>query len=250
MQGGREVRIFAGLPDLSRAAADELASRAREAIRSRGRFTLVLAGGATPKTLYELLASDPAFRDSLPWGKVHFFFSDERHVPPDHPLSNFRNAAVALFSKIPLPSGNVHRFATELQLPQAADSEERSLREFFVLDPAEFPRFDLVFLGMGEDGHTASLFPGAAALRETARLAVPVTGAGIQPARITHTLAVFNHAATVVFLVSGPSKSPALRAVLEGGPESDPLPARMVKPAHGTLLWLVDREAAQGLGQR
>ena len=247
MDDDRTVRIAADPEELHRAAADEFSRLADAAIGERGLFSVVLAGGSTPLGLYSFLANDPRYRDRVAWEKTHFFFSDERHVPPDHPLSNFRNANATLLSKIPAPPGNVHRFATELDLAAAADRQERSLREFFILDPAEFPRFDLVFLGMGKDGHTASLFPGTAALGETARLAVPVTGAGIHPARITHTLAVFNHAAAVVFLVSGSSKAGALRAVLEEASGSDPLPARMVKPTRGTLLWLVDREAARDL---
>ena len=250
MDDDRTVRIASDPGELSRSAADEFSRLAEEAIGKRGLFSVVLAGGSTPLGLYALLANDSQYRNRVDWAKIHFFFSDERHVPPDHPLSNFHNAAVTLLTKIPIPPKNVHRFATERDLAAAAELQERSLREFFILDPAEFPRFDLVLLGMGGDGHTASLFPGNAALGETARLAVPVSGAGIQPARITHTLAVFNHAAAVIFLVSGTSKARALQAVLEDASGSDPLPARMVKPTQGTLLWLVDREAARDLRNR
>ncbi|HEV8377039.1 MAG TPA: 6-phosphogluconolactonase [Candidatus Polarisedimenticolia bacterium] len=246
MPAETSVRIFPDLPALSLAAAEEFVSRARAAIQARGIFTVVLSGGSTPRTLYRLLAENPGFKDAVEWDKAHFFFSDERHVPPDHPENNYRMAYRALLSKIPAPPRNTHRMATEVAEPEpVAELCEQALRQFFRLKEGEAPRFDLVLLGMGADGHVASLFPGSPALAETRKLAVAVWIDTLEAWRITLTLPVLNNAEEVLFLVSGASKSQALRKVLEGAGEAEPLPARAVRPVRGRLLFFADQEAAK-----
>ena len=251
MPAQTDVRVFPDLPSLSRAAAEELVERSREAILARGRFTVILAGGSTPKTLYTLLGEDPQLKDQVAWDKVHFFFSDERHVPPEHPENNYRMAYRALLSKIPAPPWNAHRMATELpDAEPVAEYCEEILRQFFRLGPQEVPRFDLVLLGMGADGHTASLFPGSDALQETKRLAVATWVEVLKARRITLTIPVFNNAEEVLFLVSGPEKAEALHKVLEGPEDPERYPAQAVQPRQGRRLFFVDREAARLLKPR
>ena len=246
MPTGTDIRTFADLPSLSRAAAEEFVARAGEAIRSRGMFTVILCGGSTPKTLYALLGEDPEFRGKVAWDKVQFFFSDERHVPPDHPENNYRMAYRTLLSKIPAPPWNAHRMATELPDGNpVAEYCEEILRQFFRLGPGELPRFDLVLLGLGADGHTASLFPGSDALKETRRLAVATWVDVLEARRITLTPPVFNNAAEVMFLVSGAGKAQALRDVLEGPEDPARHPAQAVKPVRGRRLFFVDKDAAR-----
>jgi len=246
-----DVRVFPDLPSLSRAAAEEFVERSRGAIHARGRFTVILAGGSTPKTLYTLLGEDPQLKDQIAWDKVHFFFSDERHVPPEHPENNYRMAYRALLSKIPAPPWNAHRMATELpDAEPVAEYCEEILRQFFRLGPQEVPRFDLVLLGMGADGHTASLFPGSAALQEMKRLAVATWVEVLKARRITLTFPVFNNAEEVLFLVSGPENAEALQKVREGPEDPERYPAQAVQPAQGRRLLFVDRERARLLKPR
>jgi 6-phosphogluconolactonase len=168
-----EVRIYPDPAGLTRAAAAEFLRLAVEAIQAGGRFTVALAGGSTPRDAYALLAEDPSLRSQVPWDRTHCFWGDERPVPPDHADSNFRMAGEAMLSKVPIPPENVHRIRGECpDAALAAEEYERTLREFCRLAKGAFPRFDLVFLGLGRDGHTASLFPGAPALRERRRLVV------------------------------------------------------------------------------
>jgi 6-phosphogluconolactonase len=238
-----EIRILNTPADLFQATATEFAALASQAVQSNGRFSVALSGGSTPKSLYALLASGSV--PNIPWEKIFFFFGDERHVPPDHPDSNYRMAREAgLFSKV----SNDHVFrvhAEEKDADIAARAYEQTLRKFFDLQPSEFPRFDLVLLGLGPDGHTASLFPGTAALNENRRLVVANWVDKFQTYRITVTLPVLNRAACVMFLASGPDKANILRAVLEN--ENANLPSQKVHPADGRLLWLIDRAAAGGL---
>ena len=244
-----DVRVYPDLLALSRAAAQEFVARAREAVQARGLFTVVLSGGSTPRTLYSLLADDPQLRGEVAWDKVHFFFSDERHVPSDHPDNNYRMVYRALLSKIPAPPSNAHRMATELvDAAAVADYCEQRLLEFFPLGPQAFPRFDLVLLGLGSDGHTASLFPGSAALKETKRLVVAAWVEALQAWRITLTLPVLNNASEVAFLVSGEEKTEALRNVLEGPADPGRWPAQAIQPVGGSRLFFVDQAAAKGLG--
>ncbi len=244
------VRVFTDRGVMDRAAAEEFALRAEEAVGARGIFTVVLSGGSTPRGLYALLAEDPAFRERILWDKCHFFFSDERHVPPDDSRSNYRMVRLVLLSRIPAPPANVHRVATEApEARVAADRYERDLAEFFRLPPGRPPRFDLVLLGMGADGHTASLFPGSEALRERKRLVSAPYVEQLKAHRVTLTPVVLNRAAALVFLVAGEEKAEALRQVVEGPFEPDRLPAQAIRPESGTLLWLVDGPAARLLSR-
>ena len=239
MAGMNEVRVFADVRELMHAAADEVVRRAEEAVREHGRFTWVLSGGSTPRDLYRLLASPPHC-DRMPWSAVHVFWGDERHVPPDHPDSNFRMAREALLDAVPLPAANVHRIrAEEPDAAAAANAYEAELRAFF---PEGWPRFDLVLLGLGRDAHTASLFPGGTAVRERERLVVAPWVESQHTFRITLTPPVLNHARRCMFLVSGEDKAEALRAVLEGARDPERYPAQIVE---GRSLWMVDRAAAR-----
>ncbi|MGH9548423.1 MAG: 6-phosphogluconolactonase, partial [Terriglobales bacterium] len=207
-----EVRILKTAAELFEAAAAEFADQASQAVRASGRFTVALSGGSTPKTLYSLLATKP----DIPWDKICFFWGDERHVPPDHPESNYRMANEALLSKVPVRPENVFRIhAEEKDAGAAALQYEQNLKEFFRLSPGQFPRFDLILLGTGPDGHTASLFPGTAALNETQRLVVANWVPKFNTHRITFTFPLLNAAACVNFLASGPDKAAILHQVLE-----------------------------------
>jgi 6-phosphogluconolactonase len=242
------VQMHADLDELSRAAASELLRQARRAVQAKDLFSLALSGGSTPKSLYSLLAEDSSFRAEVPWDKTHFFWGDERHVPPEHPESNYRMAQGALLSKVPIPSENIHRINAENPNAQrAAEEYEEALRAFFRLKGGEFPRFDLVLLGMGPDGHTASLFPGTEALRERKHLVVANWVEKLNAHRITMTLPVINRAAMVLFLVSGEEKAETLRQVLAGRRGKVPFPCQLVRPTHGRLLLLVDRAAGHFL---
>jgi 6-phosphogluconolactonase len=242
-----DLRILPDRTALFQAAADEFVRQANAAIRSKGRFTVALAGGSTPKGLYGLLATNPA----LPWDKMYFFFGDERHVPPDHPESNYRMAHEALLSKVPIPPGNVFRVPAENpDAGQAAQSYEQTLRQFFQTPPAGFPGFDLILLGMGPDGHTASLFPGGKALRERSRWVVADWVEKFKTDRITLTLPVLNNAAVVMFLVSGEDKAQTLKEVLEGSQSAELFPSKLIRPTDGKLIWLVDQAAASARSAR
>src|SRR6478672_9426356 len=198
MSAAHDIRIFDDPQRLFQGAAEEFASQATAAVRSRGRFTVALSGGSTPRSLYSLLAT----KASLPWDKIYFFFGDERHVPPDNPESNYRMAKESLLSKVPIPAENIFRVPAEnADANQAAEAYEQTLRRFFNTAPGSFPRFDLVLLGMGPDGHTASLFPGTAALQENTRWFVSNWVEKFKTDRLTLTLPVLNSAAVVTFLV-------------------------------------------------
>ena len=233
-----EIRILSSKDDLFQAAADEFANLAQSTVRERGRFTVALSGGSTPKGMHELLSSG-AF-PKIPWDKVFFFFGDERYVPPDHPESNDRMANETLLSKV--AAKHVFRMPTEERDPEvAARAYEKTLIEQFHLAPGEFPRFDLVILGLGPDGHTASLFPASRALDEKRHLVVANWVEKFQSYRITLTYHVINNAANVMFLVSGSDKTSALHRIFE---DNATLPARSIPPEQGRLIWLLDREAA------
>lgn len=235
-----EIRILETPSDLFHAVADELINRA---VAKSGKFSVALSGGSTPKSLYSLLATEK--RNSVPWERIYFFFGDERHVPPDHPDSNYRMANEAMFSKAPVKPENIFRIHAEQDAEQAAEHYEQTLRTFFAVKPGEFPRFDLIFLGMGPDGHTASLFPGTSALNENQRLVVANWVEKFKTFRITMTLPVLNHAACVIFMTSGADKAAMLHEVLENDKAN--LPCQKVRPANGKLLWMVDKAAASAL---
>lgn len=246
MPSETDVRVFPDLDALSHAAAGEFARLAARAGEAGGTFTVALSGGSTPRRTYELLGTE--YRDRIPWESVQIFFSDERHVPPDHHDSNYGMVYRALLSRIPAPPWNAHRLATELADPaQVAEYGDDVLRQFFRVAAGEVPRFDLIFLGLGADGHTASLFPGSPILEETSRFVASGWVESVRAHRITLTLPVINRAAEVLFLVSGGEKAAILREVLEGDAPPDRVPARAVQPADGRRLFYVDRDAAASL---
>ncbi len=241
MNSGAEIRVFGDRPALFEAAAAEFLRIARAAIQGAGRFTVALSGGSTPRSFYSLLADQP----DVPWSNILFFFGDERHVPPDDPDSNFRMASEALFSRAPVPPENIFRVPAEIpDADTAAQSYEQTLRQFFSLETEALPRFDAILLGMGPDGHTASLFPGTAALHEDERL---VTANWVEKSktwRITLTYPVINNAAEIMFLVAGAEKQDALLAVLQGKPDPETYPAQGIRPDNGRVVWFVDQAAA------
>jgi 6-phosphogluconolactonase len=240
-----EIRTFPDPAALFQSAAREFVTLAKGAIEAGGRFSVALSGGSTPKNLYAMLGTMP----EIPWEKIYLFFGDERDVAPDDPESNYRMVNEALLSRAPIPRENVFRVRTELKDAQATALEyEQTIQTFFKLKPGEFPRFDLIFLGMGPDGHTASLFPGSAAISETHRLVVANWVEKFQTHRITFTFPVLNHAACVTFLVSGADKAPMVREIL--GDNRADLPSAQVHPAHGRLVWLLDASAAAGLSAK
>jgi len=245
----RTIEVLATAADLFHAAAEEFARVGRLAIGAQGRFSVALSGGSTPKSLYSLLASNYA---DFPWNRTFLFFGDERHVPPSDPESNYRMVNEAMLSKISIPPANVFRVKAENPDAAAAAAEyETQLRNFFKLKPGEFPRFDLILLGMGPDGHTASLFPGSEGLKEQSRLVIANWVEKFKTYRISLTFPVLNRAAEVIFLVSGPDKADLLRQVLEGkspeGKTDPPYPAQQVQPEDGSLLWMLDEAAASKL---
>ena len=220
------IRIFENSRELARGAAGHLA-----AVAQKDFFTVALSGGSTPKVLYQLLAEEP-FRDQVPWSRTHFYWSDERHVPPDHPDSNYRMAHEALLSRVPVPESNVHRILSENPSAQeAADEYEKRV----------VPRLDLILLGLGADGHTASIFPGSEVLHETKRLVAAPWVEKLNTYRITMTLPLLNNGASIVFLVSGAEKAQIVKEVLEGPKK---YPAQFVQPTNGELIWMLDKDAA------
>ena len=246
MATSEEIHVLQSAQELFEAAAREFVSQAEAAIAARGKFSVALSGGSTPKSLYSLLAS--SFSASLSWNKIYFFFGDERNVPPDDPESNYRMANEAMLSKVPIPSENVFRVRTEASNAEAAAVHyEDTLRKFFALRDGEFPRFDLTLLGMGADGHTASLIPGTSALEEKKRLVVANWAPKLNAYRITFTFPVLNHSTSVMFLASGPDKAAMIHQVLEE--RRADLPATRVQPVNGRLIWMLDQAAAVGLSE-
>ena len=248
------LMVVADVKALNAAAVDEIKNAAEAAIREHGKFTIALSGGNTPRAVYSLLAEN---KDSFPWTKTFFFFGDERSVPPDHPDSNYRMVNEVLFSRVPLPAANIFRVAAELGAAKAAEQYEAVIREFFrlqpgklppgklqpgELQPGQFPRFDLVLLGMGDEGHTASLFPGSPAMSEMSRLVVSNWVEKLKTDRITFTFPVINNAGEVMFLVAGAGKAEIVKEVFTT--EGEKYPVQHVHPQHGRLLWIVDQAAA------
>lgn len=237
------LRVYEDKDRLAEAAARDFAERAAGAIATSGRFAVALAGGSTPKAAYELLAT--RYADEVDWANVHVFFGDERSVPPDDADSNYRMAREALLDHVPV--GSVHRMRGELLPDEAAMRYEEELREFFG-SPGSLPEFDLMQLGIGEDGHTASLFPNTPALEVTDRWVAQNPVPKLETVRITLTLPVINAAKSVSFLVAGEGKAGALREILEGDADPRDYPARFVRPA-GELAWMADRSAAARLSK-
>jgi 6-phosphogluconolactonase len=244
-----DVLVVPTAAALAEQAAERFVEAQANALEESGRCSVALSGGATPQGLYARLASEP-FRSRVDWGRVRVFWGDERCVPPDHPDSNYRLAQELLLSRVPVRPENIYRMPGEAADQDLAAAEYAGeLQTAFGLKRGEHPRFDLILLGMGADGHTASLFPHSPALREVTRLAVAVYVEAVRGYRLTLTLPVLNNAARVLFLVSGSDKAGRLRSVLTGKPSPD-APASLVRPERGTLHWIVDRAAATGLADR
>lgn len=239
-----ELHIFKDLEELSRAAADLFIKQAALAIVERHRFLVALNGGSTPNRLFELLATD--LREKVDWSKVHIFWGDERCVPPDDSGSNYGQARDILLSHVLIPDSNIHRIKGELGPDEASKDYSLTLRGFAV-PPLEWPRFDLVYLGMGDDGHTASLFPGSPV--DVSEPTLPVTAHyEDRPAnRVTLTPIVFNRAHLVAFMAIGEKKAVTLAEVLTGGYNPSKYPAQRIDPKGGRLIWLVDVSAASKL---
>jgi 6-phosphogluconolactonase len=229
---------------LARQMVQLFVSAALDAIRSHGRFCVAVSGGQTPKRFFELLAVTPKAK-SLAWRRVHVFWADERHVPPDSPHSNYKLAADTFLGRVDLPPGNVHRVPTEYEdIRVAARAYERTIREVFHLDDGEAPEFDLIVLGMGVDGHTASLLPNSRIVFDADNLvgAVYVPDGGFN--RVTLTPAVLLAAKCVAVMVSGRDKARTLKEVLTGEPDEARYPIHVLWPAMNKIVWLVDLDAA------
>ena len=253
-KGPAEVRVFGDPQELAREAAGYFARLADQYGVAAGRFTVALSGGSTPRAMFTLLADEP-FKTAAPWAAINFFWADERAVPPTHSGSNYRMANETLLSKVSIPSENIFRVHGELDnREQAAAEYSETLRQFFSVGSgplgtsplSNWPRLDLVLLGMGADGHTASLFPRTAALNISDQIAVANYVPKLNAHRITLTATTINNARNVAFLVAGEDKAAALKSVLEGPDDSELFPSKLIRPRNGTLVWLVD-EAAAGM---
>lgn len=243
-QSSYEILICADVAELASEAARRFAELAEVFVGSAGKFTVALSGGSTPKAMYSILAEKP-FADSLPWRSIYFFWGDERCVPPDHADSNYRMANETLLSKVPVPQENIFRIpAEDADHERAAANYSATLRKFF---GEEWPRLDLVLLGMGADGHTASLFPGTAALRVKDRIAAANYVQRLQAWRITHTAEAINRALNIIFLVAGLDKAATLKEVIEGPRDPEKYPSQLIEPNYNSLLWMVDEAAASRL---
>jgi 6-phosphogluconolactonase len=230
-------------------AAEEIAHVAGEAVSTHGEFTIALSGGSTPAAIYELLAT--RFHYSVDWKEVQFFWGDERCVGPDDALSNYAMAARTMLTRLTIRPEQIHRMQGELEPEQAARAYEEELRRSFGLGPGELPRFDLIMLGLGDNRHTLSLFPGdAAAINETERMVVAVDVDAQPRRRITFTPPVANNAHRVMLVASGAAKAEAVRDILEGPRDPLKFPAQAIAPRDGDLIWLIDKPAAGLLTRR
>jgi 6-phosphogluconolactonase len=247
-----DIKIFPDRAALTRDAARRFVVCARAGLAARGQFSVALSGGTTPRDLYALLAT-PEFAAQIEWSRAHIFFGDERAVPPDHVDSNFKMANDILLARAPIPAQNIHRIRAELAPDDAAREYERELRKFFAREGNQgnegnaFPRFDLILLGLGADGHTASLFPRTRVLRETTRWVAAELSAKLNAHRITLTAPVINAAREIIWLVAGADKAITVRDVLHGNYRPDDLPAQLIAPRDARVVWLMDREAAKEL---
>ena len=243
-----QIAIYPDTDTLSHEAAQYIVRLANEAIVTRGRFSIALSGGSTPKALYGLLATEP-YLSQINWSSVEIFWSDERCVPPDDPDSNYAMANEVLLSKIPIQLHQVHRMPAE-KADRDAASQDYTLEMQRVFGTNGIPAFDLIQLGMGPEGHTASLFPHQQSLREQERLVMPVSVPKPPPPRLTFTPPLLNAARHVLFLVTGSEKAGAVQAVLEGSYQPEEYPAQLVRPAAGEVTWMLDTAAAGKLAQK
>lgn len=236
--------MFANQEVLAAAFAERFARLAREAIAARGRFLAVLSGGQTPLKAYKLLGNEP-YKTVIPWSGVHLFWGDERYVPADHPESNYGQAADAWLNQVAIPLVNVHTVPTTSQSPDAAARTYSRLLKSMAGAGQDWPTFDLVLLGLGRDGHTASLFPGQSSFWRDPVVAVRADYAGRPDERITLTPAVLNRAREIVFLVSGADKAEAVATARRGGSVPEMFPASAIRPEDGSIIWMMDEAAAQ-----
>ncbi len=246
--GNSEIVVAKDSVELSYKAAELLVRCISETLSRKERFTMALSGGSTPKTFFSLLVEDDYFKNTIPWEKIHFFWGDERHVPPQDEQSNYRMAHDIMLAKAHVRTDNIHRMPTEQDdAGKVAQDYEQELRQFFKLTADQLPVIDFNLLGIGPDGHTASLFPETMALQENRRLVVANWVEKFQTHRITMTVPVLNNVDTIVFLVSGRQKADILQQILEGEYRPNQLPAQLIRPRQGRLLWLVDQAAASRL---
>jgi 6-phosphogluconolactonase len=248
MSGGPEIRILKDLDEVGREASEFFAWVVGQAISARGSSRVALSGGSTPKTLFTAL-TNPASARTIRWSQVEFYFGDERCVPPEHPESNFGLANQALFKPLNITPAQIVRIEGEQTRPEeAARRYEEQIRQRFSVGSPAVPRFDLILLGLGDDGHTASLFPDTPALREETRLVVPNQAPRGVRDRITFTAPLINRADTILFMVSGGGKAEAVRAVLEEKDQRvERYPARLIRSVSGRVVWFLDQEAASKL---
>lgn len=245
----KEFVVCADASEVSRKGAELLIDLAKEAAAANRRLSVALSGGSTPKTMFEMLSAAP-LAGQVPWGIIDLFWGDERCVPPDHKDSNYRMTKEALLDRAPIPASNIRRIPAEKTPPASAAAEYQALlTDYFHLKPGELPRFDLVYLGMGDDGHTASLFPGTKALAETERFVVQNYVDKFQSYRVTLTADAINNGKRVVFLLAGEGKAGRLKEVLEGPRDPDRLPSQRIHPVDGKLTFVLDRGAASQLSQ-
>jgi 6-phosphogluconolactonase len=239
------LKVSASNTEVTRAAAEHFVHSAAEAVRLRGVARIAISGGSTPKTVFELLASE--YADKVPWDKLQLFWVDERCVPPDDPESNYGMTRAAMLSKVPLPAANVHRMEGELDPEEAASRYESEIRNTFRLEGAQTPTFDLIILGLGPDGHTASLFPHTEGLSEMSRICIANHVPQKDTWRMTLTWPVITQGRDVAFLIEGADKAEIVRTVFAGAYDPETYPAQLIRPASGKLLLLLDAAAAAGL---
>jgi 6-phosphogluconolactonase len=244
-----KIEILKNLEEISHSAAEKFISIGNKAIKKNGRFNVALSGGSTPKSLYNLLATDE-FKGKIDWENVFFFFSDERDVSPQSIQSNFRMANESLLKPLKINRKNIIRWNTEIiNAEEVAENYEKTLSKIFELSNGEFPSFDLILLGMGEDGHTASLFPFTTALNEKQKPVISTFVEKLNANRLTFTFPTINNASNIIFLISGESKAPALKEVLEGDENLEKFPSQGVNTKDGKIFWLIDKAAAGELNK-
>jgi 6-phosphogluconolactonase len=240
------LNIAENYEELCQKAAQGILDFSNKKIAAQGRFSMVLSGGSTPKGIYQCMAG-ASYRNKFQWEKMHFFWGDERWVPPEDQKSNYRMVSEALLTKVKIPFVNIHPIQTmNGDIQTSARTYEETISNFFKLKKGDFPRFDLILLGLGPDGHTASLFPGNPSLLVKDRLAVSTSQEGIPEKRITLTLPAINHAEMIFFLVSGPEKADMVHEILED--ENSIFPAKEITPSQGSICWFLDKAAAGKLG--
>lgn len=241
-----QLHIFDNANDLSNAAAKWIADTISETLKSKDRFTIALSGGSTPQKLHTILAASP-YKEQVDWSRVHFFWGDERAVPFEDNRNNAKMAFDTLLDHVPVQKENIHVMRTDISPEESADEYENKLKEYFSSTDNAKDSFDLVLLGMGDDGHTLSLFPGLPVVHESQRWATAFFLQQQDMFRITLTAPIVNRSAKIAFLVAGAGKAPALKEVLKGKYDPDKYPSQQIKPIHGELVWFVDKAAAAEL---